>query len=73
MNMAIFSCVKKCIGCGRMDGSYDVGPGCGMFYRPAAKWSKLGGCEGATHVTRQAAVEVPKKRVGQQKQKKEGK
>jgi hypothetical protein len=68
----IFSCVEQCKGCNKVWGGAPViGDNlCEQYARPYAKWHKAGGCEGATHVTRQAATEAPKKRVGQQKQKK---
>jgi len=68
----IFSCVEKCKGCAKVWGGAEaIGDNlCEQYARPYAKWNKLGGCEGATHVKR-AVAEVPsKKRVGQQKQKK---
>jgi hypothetical protein len=43
-----------------------------MYARPFAKWTKLGGCEGATNRVRVIAEE-PKKRVGQQKQRRDKK
>jgi hypothetical protein len=54
-------------------GAKEIGDNlCEKYARPYAKWSKLGGCEGATHIERKAA-ETAKVRVGQQKQKKEKK
>jgi len=65
--MGIYSCVEECQGCAHVQ---DKGASCDTYYRPFAKWSKLGGCEGATHIKRAVAETPAKKRVGQQKQKK---
>lgn len=70
--MEIFSCIKRCEGCSNMFGPLSDGAMCGIYGRPAAKWHKLGGCEGATHVVREVKTQA-KQRVGQQKQKKGGK
>jgi len=66
----IYNCMPQCHGCKHRVGYYDNSDAvCDWYMRPAAKWGKLGGCEGATHVKR-TAEETPKQRVGQQKQKK---
>lgn len=66
-----YSIVKECEGCEHANGPREVGATCGMFERPRAKWTKLGGCEGATHVERKVVADS-RVRVGQQKQKKGG-
>lgn len=73
--MTTYSCVKQCqsgagVRCAFMwGGATEVGDNvCSRYGRPFAKWNKLGGCEGATHVVRIVATEG-KTRVGQQKQK----
>lgn len=70
-----YSCVKECAGCYHSHGTIleEIGDHlCSLYQRPAAKWRKLGGCENATHRV-QVRVDEPKKRVGQQKQKKDKK
>jgi len=67
--MIVYSMVKECEGCGHATGGLVEGATCAIYMRPFAKWNKLGGCEGATHVARKT-VEAVKVRVGQQKQKK---
>lgn len=67
--MGIYSCIEQCEGCRHLEGSIKYGAVCEVYMRPYAKWHKLGGCEGATHVKRETAPEQ-KQRVGQQKQKK---
>lgn len=68
--MVIYSMVKECEGCAHATGGLVEGATCALYMRPYAKWTKLGGCESATHVVRVREVEAPKARVGQQKQKK---
>lgn len=73
--MTIYSCVERCFegeGCKHATGPREVGPSCALYMRPYAKWGKLLGCEGATNRVHEVKEE-PKKRVGQQKQKKGGK
>lgn len=69
LSMSI-NCVPECAGCLHMAGQLPNSV-CRWYLAPKAKWGKLGGCEGATTRVVEKKPE-PKKRVGQQKQKKGG-
>jgi hypothetical protein len=53
--------VSKCAGCKNVEGKVEDGAYCSRYYRPAAAWSKLGGCNLCTvPKSEPAAVKVRK-------------